>query len=241
MPQPSRQREALTRDAIVTAAVALADADGLQGLSMRNLAKQLGYEVMSLYNHITNKDELLALMVDEVSADIEPADIEPAGAQPESGEEAMAMIRAVAVSARCVLVAHPWATPLWQRVMPGPARIHVMEVLLRLFDEAGLRSDVAHFGFHAVINHVVGYTLQEQEMMSNFDESDDLDRLAREFLAGVDATRFPYMVAHVEQHLAGDTGSSFELVLDLILDGLTRIDQHATSDRAVTGVRFGHT
>lgn len=99
-----------------------------------------------------------------------------------------------------------------------------MEVLLRLFDHAGLTSDVAHHGFHAVINHVVGYTLQEQEMMSNFDAADDLDALARGFLAGVDVGRFPYTVAHVEQHLAGDTGSSFELVLDLILDGLTRLD-----------------
>ena len=64
-------------------------------------------------------------------------------------------------------------------------------------------------------------------MMSNFDESDDPGRLAQEFLAGVDVDRFPYTVAHVEQHLSGDTGSSFELVLDLILDGLARLDETA--------------
>jgi AcrR family transcriptional regulator len=205
----------------VAAAVALADGGGLQALSMRNLARELGYEVMSLYNHVANKDELLTLMVDRVADEIaEPADavLQPAGVK------SMAMIRAVAVSARMALVAHPWAAPLWQRVMPGPARLHFMEVLLRLFDQAGLPGDVAHYGFHAVTNHIVGYTLQEQEMMSNFDQSDDLDKLAREFLAGVDVDRFPYTVAHVEQHLAGDTGSSFELVLDLILDGLARLD-----------------
>ncbi len=238
MPEPARQREVLTRDAIVTAAVSLADDGGLSALSMRNLAKQLGYEVMSLYNHVANKNELLALMADEVAAGIdEPLD----GAQPEIDEEAMAMIRSVAVSARNALVTHPWAAPLWQRVMPGPARIHFMEILLRLFDQAGLPSDVAHYGFHAVVNHVVGYTLQEQEMMSNFDESDDLDDLARTFLSGVDRERFPYTVAHVEQHLAGDTGSSFELVLDLILDGLTRLDGTRSRDAGASMTALGHT
>ncbi len=220
MSKQASERTALTPDSIVAAAVALADVGGLRALSMRKLAKELGYEVMSLYNHVANKNELLALMVDEVAGEID----EPPVQAPPEPAESLAMIRSVAVSARRALAAHPWAAPLWQRVMPGPARIQFMEVLLRLFDQAGLPPDVAHHGFHAVTNHVVGYTLQEQEMMSNFDESDDLDELARDFLAGVDAQRFPYTIAHVEQHLAGDTGSSFELVLDLILDGLTRLD-----------------
>jgi hypothetical protein len=56
---------------------------------------------------------------------------------------------------------------------------------------------------------------------------DDLDTVAHEYLAGLDAETFPHMVAHVHQHLAGDTSSSFELVLDLILDGLVRIDEAA--------------
>ncbi len=221
VPETSKERPPLTRESIVSAAVALADDGGLRALSMRNLAKHLGYEVMSLYNHVANKHELLTLMVDQVAGEI----TRPQGAdEPLAGEESIAMIRAVAVSARDVLVAHPWAAPLWQRVLPGLARIRFMETLLCLFDKAGLPSDVAHYGFHAVTNHVVGYTLQEQEMMSNFDESDDLDQRAREFLVDIDVERFPYTVAHVEQHLAGDTGSSFELVLDLILDGLTRLD-----------------
>ena len=125
------EREALSKQSIVATAVALADNDGLAALSMRNLAKQLGYEVMSLYNHVANKNDLLAAMVDEVAGEIQ---------EPPDGQDALAAIRAVAVSARGALVRHPWAAPLWQRAMPGAARIHFMEVLLRLFDHAGLSS-----------------------------------------------------------------------------------------------------
>ena len=221
MPETAHQREALTQASILATAVAMVDDGGLKALSMRNLARELGYEVMSLYNHVANKDQLLALMVDHVAGEIdEPDDDEP-----------LAAIRAVAVSARGALTRHPWAADLWQRQMPGPARIHFMEILLRLFDRAGLSPDIAHHGFHAVINHVVGYTLQEQAMMSSFAAVDDPTELAHEFLGSVDVDRYPHTVAHVHQHLAGDTGSSFELVLDLVLDGLTRLDQTRSNDR----------
>jgi hypothetical protein len=152
-------------------------------------------------------------MVDAVAAEIgEP----PPGAAP------LAAVRATAVSTHDVLVRHPWAPDLWQRHLPGPARNRLMEDLLRLLDESGLSPDLAHHGFHAVSNHVLGYTLQELGM--TLDE-DDPEAKAREYLAGIDTGVYPYMVAHVRQHLEGDTASSFELVLDLILDGLVRLDE----------------
>ncbi len=207
------QREPLHRDGIVAVAIALVDEEGLGALSMRNLARRLGYEVMSLYNHIANKDELLSLMVDAVADEIpEP----PPGAAP------LATVRATAVSTHDVLVRHPWAPDLWQRHLPGPARNRLMEDLLRLLDESGLSPDLAHHGFHAVNNHVLGYTLQELGMTM---DQDDAEEKARDYLTGIDTGEYPHMVAHVRQHLDGDTASSFELVLDLILDGLVRLDQ----------------
>ncbi|MEM8905466.1 MAG: TetR family transcriptional regulator, partial [Actinomycetota bacterium] len=65
-----RDRAPLDRERVVRAAVGIADADGAGALSMRNLARHLGYEVMSLYNHVANKDQLLALMVDEVAGEM---------------------------------------------------------------------------------------------------------------------------------------------------------------------------
>ncbi len=72
-------RQALDRTAIVARAVAFADEHGTDALSMRKLAAELGYEVMSLYNHVANKAEVLSLMVDAVAAEIPPpaADVDP--------------------------------------------------------------------------------------------------------------------------------------------------------------------
>ncbi len=204
-------REPLHRDRIVAVAVGLADSDGVDALSMRNLARHLGFEVMSLYNHVANKDELLSLMVDAVAAEID---------EPSPEDAPLDAIRAITISTHDVLVRHPWAPELWQRYLPGPARTRQMDHLLRLFDESGLAPTLAHHGFHAVSNHVLGYTLQQLGM----DMGDDPEARAREYLAGISEADHPHMVAHVRQHLDGDTSSSFELVLDLILDGLVRLD-----------------
>ena len=204
-------REPLHRDRIVAAAVELADRDGVDGLSMRNLARRLGFEVMSLYNHIANKDDLLGLMVDAVAAEID---------EPSPDAAPLDAIRAMTISTHDVLVRHPWVPELWQRYLPGPARTRQMDDLLRLFDESGLAPALAHHGFHAVSNHVLGYTLQQLGM----DMGDDPEARAREYLDGISEVDHPHMVAHVRQHIDGDTSSSFELVLDLILDGLVRLD-----------------
>lgn len=206
-------RVPLDRGTIVHAAVALADEVGVGTLSMRNLAARMGYGVMSLYNHVANKDELLTLMVDSVASEITDA---PPGRPP------LEAVRAIAVSTRQMFVTHPWAPALWLRHSPGPARTRGMEELLRLFAESGLASELAHHGFHAVNNHVLGYTLQEFGMDLG---GDDLLARAREFLAEVDTGEYPHAAAHIREHLDGNTTSSFELVLDLILDGLVRLDQ----------------
>jgi len=204
-------REPLQRDRIVAAGVELADHEGVDALSMRNLARSLGFEVMSLYNHVANKDELLSLMVDAVAAEIDA---------PSPDVAPLEAVRALTISTYEAFVLHPWAPSLWLRYLPGPARTRQMDYLLRLFDQSGLSPELAHHGFHAVSNHVLGYTLQQLGL----NMGDDPEARANEFLDGISETDHPHMVAHVRQHLAGDTSSSFELVLDLILDGLVRLD-----------------
>ncbi len=207
----STPREPLQRDRIIVAGVELADDRGVDALSMRNLARTLGYEVMALYNHVANKDELLSLMVDAVAAEIDAPRLDAAP---------LDAVRALTISTYGVFVRHPWAPSLWLRYLPGPARTRQMDDLLALFAQSGLSPELAHHGFHAVTNHVLGYTLQQLGL----NMGDDPEARANEFLAGISETDHPHMVAHVRQHLAGDTSSSFELVLDLILDGLVRLD-----------------
>ena len=211
MKPSSADREPLDRDAIVAAAIAFADERGTDALSMRKLATELGYEVMSLYNHVANKAEMLSLMVDAVAAEI-PA--------PSPDDDALAAVRTLAVDTRAALVRHPWAASLWLRQLPGPARVRHMENHLAALAATDMTPRVAHLAFHAINNHVIGYTLQEQAMAYVVPADGDADALARSFVDGISADDFPHTVAHVQQHLDGDTASSFELVLDLLLDGL---------------------
>jgi AcrR family transcriptional regulator len=209
---PAVDREPLDRDAIVASAVAFADERGTDALSMRKLAAVLGYEVMSLYNHVANKDEVLSLMVDAVAAEI-PA--------PNPDDDPLVAVRTLALDTREALLRHPWAASLWLRQLPGPARVQHMEYLLAALAATEMTPAVAHLAFHAVNNHVIGYTLQEQAM-AYVVPAGDPDALARSFLDGISADDLPHIVTHIQQHLDGDTARSFDLVLDLILEGLSR-------------------
>ncbi|MGF1597568.1 MAG: TetR/AcrR family transcriptional regulator [Acidimicrobiales bacterium] len=208
------RRKPLDRATIVAAGVALADEAGAAGVTMRVLAERLGFKVMALYNHVANKDELLALMVDAVAAEID---------EPTAQAEPLEAVRQLAIATRAAFVRHPWAAELWQRHLPGPARTDHMEHLLRILDQSGLSPEIAHHGFHAVNNHVLGYTLQEQALAFDTSKPGDLAG-ARDFIATMSSERHPHTIAHVNEHLRGNSGSSFELVLDLILDGLTRLE-----------------
>ncbi len=163
-------RAPLDRDSVVAAAVAFADEHGTDALSMRKLAASLGYEVMSLYNHVANKAEVLSLMVDAVAAEI-PA-LDPAA-------DPIVAVRTLAVDTRAALVRHPWAAGLWLRQMPGPARVSHMEQHLAALAATDMTPAVAHLAFHAVNNHVIGYTLQEQAMAYVLPPDGDADALAR--------------------------------------------------------------
>src|SRR5690349_13998244 len=98
---PPRTRKPLTRERVLRAGLELADKGGFESLTMRSLAKQVGVEAMSLYNHVANKEDLLDGLIDMVFAEIEPP-------VPGAGDWKDAM-RARALSVRAVLNRHRWA------------------------------------------------------------------------------------------------------------------------------------
>jgi AcrR family transcriptional regulator len=202
----------LSRDRILNAAVELADGAGVEVMSMRKLAGSLGFEVMSLYNHIANKDDLVTGMVDWIAGDM--ARLEPDRPWKDA-------VRDMAISAHDVLVEHPWAAPLWTRSMPGPNRLLLMEDLLAAFRRGGSSPRLAHFGFHAITMHIVGFTLQQLNYAETNSATEDA---ASAFIATLDPEQFPYMIEHVEYHIHDDEGGDFEFILDLILDGLERAE-----------------
>src|SRR2546425_8089865 len=122
------RRKPLSRERILDTALALVDEEGIEALSMRKLGQALGYEAMSLYNHVANKDDLLDGILDLVLAEMEPPD----------AEGGLPAIRTTALSAHEALKRHPWAATML--MSPGrlrPARIAYMEALLACLRGAG--------------------------------------------------------------------------------------------------------
>src|SRR3954454_22934009 len=121
-------RKPLSRERILAAALEVVDEQGIEALSMRKLGQALGYEAMSLYNYVANKDDLLDGILDLVLAESELPS--PAGAWDTA-------VRTSAVSVHQALRRHPWAATLL--MTPGhirPARLRYMDSLLGRLREA---------------------------------------------------------------------------------------------------------
>lgn len=207
------RRIPLSRERILRAAVSLADAAGIESLTMRGLASQLQVEAMSLYNHVASKDDLLDGLLDLVASEIE---------QPDAGVDWRTATRRRAVSAHDALLRHPWASILWaSRGHVGPARMRHLDGMLRGLREAGFPPGVLDIGFHTLENHIVGHALQ----LSSFPfEAEDLPAMSARYLEGFPAEEYPDLAAHIRHHLEEVDGevSAFEFGLDAILDALER-------------------
>src|SRR5215208_2263294 len=157
MAATKRPREPLSRERVLDAALRLADESGIDSLSMRKLAAELGVEAMSLYNHVANKGDLFDAIVDRVVSEIELPDD---GAWDEA-------VRRCAVSAHAAFLRHPWACSLVLSPsrMPDPrakpARLVYMEWLLRRLRDAGFSPALTYHAYHALDSHIVGFTLWE--------------------------------------------------------------------------------
>jgi AcrR family transcriptional regulator len=200
---------------VLRAAIGLADASGIESLSMRRLGHALGVEAMSLYNHVANKDDILNAIVDIVESEIE---------LPSPGAGWKAALRRTGLSAHDVFVRHPWAASLTLSATgPRPARWRYMNAILGCLREAGFSAERTDLAYHALESHIAGFTLWVAQVQV---DAEALPDLAATFLAGLPADDLPYLVEHVHQHLRErdpEDEGAFAFGLDLILDGLARI------------------
>ena len=219
------RRKPLTKERVLEKAIALADTDGIEGLSMRKLGQALGVEAMSLYNHVANKGELIAAMVDGVVEQFELPEDEPRWDK---------AIRRCAISAHDLLIEHPWAcslalVPSDIRTVGGP-RIRYMEWLLRRLREAGFSAELTYSAYHTLDSHIFGFTLWQlghvnAARMLAPPSGENIKEWAAHFLEQM-RPQFPYLAEHGEQHMAAgarDGRHEFEFGLDLILDGLKKL------------------
>ena len=203
----------LTPQAVVTTALALADRHGLEALTMRGLARELGVEAMSLYHHFASKDALLDAMVDRVYAAI---------LLPEASGQWRAELRRRSVSVREVLHAHPWALPLMEsRRAPGPANLAYHEANIACLRAAGFTPEQVAHAYAIVDAFVYGFALQEATLP--FESGDEAAAMIREGGFGEGLADQPHMVWFTEQVIL-EPGYSFarefEPGLDLVLDGI---------------------
>jgi AcrR family transcriptional regulator len=217
-------RAPLTRTRVLEAAVALADTEGLEALTMRRLGQDLGVEAMTLYHHVRNKDALLAgvvdLLFDELQAAAGPVDPDAIAVH-----GWRAVLRGRILRAREVMLRHPWLPRVLEDVTSislGAARYH--EGVLGTLVVGGFSYDLAHHALHALGSRALGFT---QELFEPDDAAAE-EAAALEMMAAA-ADQLPHLVAmmQVVAHEDGDGSLSwcddqleFEFGLDVVLDGL---------------------
>ncbi len=208
-------RPPLSSDRIVEAAIAVADRDGLAGVSMRNVGRELGVEAMSLYHHIANKDALLDVLADSVVSMIE---------LPELGRPWRPAMAHRAASARAVLAAHPWALGLIEsRRTPGPALLRHHDTVLGCLRLDGFDVALAAHAFSAIDAYVYGFVLTETNLP--FGAEEDVNDFVEQLGEHLPAETYPHLHEQLLEQVVGhdyDYGDEFEDGLDLILDGLER-------------------
>jgi AcrR family transcriptional regulator len=212
-----RVRPALNRDRVLRAAVAVADAGGIGGLTIRSLADELGVKPMSVYHYVANKDEILDGIVDAVFSEIE---------LPAAGDDWQAELRRRADSARLALKRHPWAIGLMEsRSAPGPATLRHHDAVIGALRTAGFSVALTAHALALLDSYVYGFVLQEVSSPFKPPETvggDVSEPMPQRFPAG----EYPHFVEMATQHIVKpgyDFGDEFEFGLTVILTALARL------------------
>ena len=218
----AQPRAPLSKRRVLDAAVALADEGGVDALSMRKIAQALGVVPMALYKHVANKNELLDGMIDVLVGEIDP---------PAADVDWMTAIRRRVLSARRMLLRHPWASGVIEsrskaRTAPTPAMMEYLDSMIGIFRAGGFSIDLVHHSMHVMGSRLLGFS---QELFEdNSGREPDPAAMPPEEMAA----RYPHItelamaVAHDNESVVGsgcDDQFEFEFALDLTLDGLERL------------------
>jgi AcrR family transcriptional regulator len=224
------ERRPLSRERVLRAAVALADRDGIEAVSMRRLAQELGVEVMGLYRRVRDKDDVVDGAIDAVVAEIEVGELPP---------DWQAAMRDIAMAARRVMLRHTWAPRvITERKNVGPATLRHIDRVLLILERGGFTLEMAHHALHVLGSRILGFT------QDPFDDSDQArsepppaDEVARAFAAYPNVAKLAVAARH-DGALGGcDDDFEFAFGLELILEGLERRRELARAGRSSTATR----
>jgi len=212
------KRTPLNRERVLRAAIALADERGAQELTMRKLAKELGVEAMSLYNHVANKDDLLDGMIDLVFGEIEA---------PSPSGDWKAELRKRAISTREALTRHRWAIGEMEgRTNHGPNNLRLHNAVLGCLRAAGFSAEMTVHAYSVQDAYIYGFVLQQSDMSSETPEdfAAEAQRQMRDYAAAL--ADYPHLVEVVGGYVAEsgyDYEAEFLFGLDVVLDRLEQL------------------
>jgi AcrR family transcriptional regulator len=229
--QTAPAREPLTKERILETAVALADEGGVESLSMRRIAQELGVVPMALYKHVANKDEMLDGMVDVIVGEIDP---------PLADADWKIAMRERILSARRALLRHAWASRVIEsRSEPTPMVISYIDSMMGIFRSGGFSIDLMHHAMHVMGSRILGFSQELFDDTSSMPEEEAVamwTQLADHYpnIAALVGEISGGEISHDEGSIVGggcDDQFEFEFALDLVLDGLERLRR---KDRSAT-------
>jgi AcrR family transcriptional regulator len=218
----ARTRSPLNRERVLAAAVELADEEGIDSLTMRNLAERLGVEAMSLYYHVANKEALLDGISEVVVGEINDEVSALTGTEPEA--DWRAAMRERILGARQVMLRHRWAPGVIEsRTSMNRELLTYWHGLLEIFRAGGVSYDLAHHAMHALGSRALGFTQELFEPVTDEEEAESGEMLTQM------ADEIPLMVEMLSEIVHDDPATTigwcddqteFEFGLDLLLDGI---------------------
>ena len=217
--QRARGADVIGRDDVVRAAIALADADGLAGVSMRRVATELGIATMSVYRHVASRDELANLMLDAVLGERPLPDPPPAGWRARCGAAARSFWE--------VCQRHPWAAQTLSKTRPQqiPNGMDYTEWLLAAFDGYGLDLNTRFRAGLIVLMYVRGLAVSiEPQLRARQDtgltDEEWMTRQKPSMHAAVGPERFPQLSVAMHHEVDAELDDMFAFGLERLLDGI---------------------
>jgi AcrR family transcriptional regulator len=207
------KRPVLSRQRVLDGAMTVADAGGLDALTIRSLAQQLHVAPMAIYHYVANKEEILDGVVDLVFAEME---------YPSADADWRAALHRRCTSARHVLRRHPWAIPLLQsRTSPGPATLRHLDAVIGCLRRAGFSVRMTAHAYAMIDSYVYGFALSEASLPIN--GPDTVAEVATSMQEGFSIGDYPHLSEFSAEHVMQpdyDFGQEFDFGLTVILDAL---------------------
>jgi AcrR family transcriptional regulator len=214
-------RQPLSQDVIVDTAIRILDSEGLDGVSMRRIAQELGTGPASLYAHVANKDELLELMLDRINAEITVPEPDPAHWPEQVKEVARQAYRAFSAHINIALV-------VLATIPTGPNALRIEERLLAILFAGGVPPQPAAWFIDRLFLYIAADAYQGSLHLARQRASGLEVRIQlRDYYQSLPADRFPNLTGHAEEMMPGGADERFEFGLEMLVNGIAA-DARAT-------------